>query len=103
MDGGVSKQFQRTLKKQGFKFNMNSKVTDVSKKGKKGLVTFEPVKDSGAKTIEADVVLVATGRKPYTEGLGLEELGVEMERGMVKTDSHWQTNVEGVYAIGNRS
>ena len=64
-------------------------------------MTFEPVKGGEAQTLEADVVLVATGRKPYTEGLGLEEMGVETERGMVKTDSHWRTNVEGTYAIGD--
>ena len=101
MDGGVAKQFQRTLKKQGFTFKMNSKVTAVAKKGNKGLVSFEPVKGGDAETIEADVVLVATGRRPFTSNLGLEALGVEMERGMVKTDAHWRTNVEGVYAIGD--
>ncbi len=101
MDGGVAKQFQRTLKKQGMTFKMNSKVTSVSKKGKKGLVTFEPVAGGEAQTLEADVVLVATGRLPYTQGLGLEELGVEMERGKVKTDAQWRTNIEGIYALGD--
>ena len=101
MDGGVAKQFQRTLKKQGFTFKMNSKVTAVAKKGNKGLVSFEPVKGGDAETIEADVVLVATGRRPFTSNLGLEALGVEMERGMVKTDAQWRTNVEGIYAIGD--
>lgn len=101
MDGGVSKQFQRTLKKQGFTFKLNSKVTAVEKKGARGLVTFEPVKGGDAQTLEADVVLVATGRKPHVAGLGLEELGVEMERGMVKTDAQWRTNVDGIYAIGD--
>lgn len=101
MDKGVSKQFQRTLKKQGFVFRLNSKVTAVEKKGKKGLVTFEPVKGGDAQTIEADVVLIATGRRPFTQGLGLEELGIDTERGMVKTDAQWRTNVAGVYAIGD--
>ena len=101
MDGGVAKQFQRTLKKQGFTFKVNSKVTAVAKKGDKGLVTFEPVKGGDGETIEADVVLVATGRRPFTANLGLEALGVEMERGVVKTDAHWRTNVEGIYAIGD--
>jgi dihydrolipoamide dehydrogenase len=65
-------------------------------------VTFEPVKGGDAETIEADVVLVATGRSPYTEGLGLKEAGVEMdERGRVKTDGHLRTNVPGIYAIGD--
>lgn len=101
MDGGVAKQFQRTLKKQGFTFKMNSKVTAVAKKGSKGLVTFEPVKGGDAETIEADVVLVATGRRPFTSNLGLEALGVEMERGVVKTNAQWRTNVDGIYAIGD--
>jgi dihydrolipoamide dehydrogenase len=101
MDGGVSKQFQRMLKKQGFVFKMNSKVTAVSKKGKKGLVTFEPVKGGDAVTMEADVVLVATGRLPYTDGLGLQEAGIAMERGKVKTDGHWRTNLPNIYAIGD--
>jgi len=101
MDGGVAKQFQRTLKKQGMTFKMSSKVTAVEKKGRKGLVTFEPVKGGDAQTLEADVVLVATGRRPYTDGLGLEEVGIETERGMVKTDGHWRTNVDGIYAIGD--
>jgi len=76
-------------------------VTAVAKKGSKGLVTFEPVKGGDAETIEADVVLVATGRRPFTANLGLEALGVEMERGVVKTDAHWRTNIEGIYAIGD--
>ena len=101
MDGTITKNFQRMLKKQGFAFQLSSKVTAVEKKGKKGLVTFEPVKGGDAKTLEADVVLVATGRRPFTDGLGLEEAGVETERGMIKTDSGWKTNVEGIYAIGD--
>ena len=101
MDQSVTKNFQRILKKQGFKFNLSSKVTAVEKKGSKGLVTFEPVKGGDAQTLEADVVLVATGRRPYTEALGLEALGVETERGIVKTDASWRTNVPGIFAIGD--
>jgi len=102
MDGEVSKQFQRMLSKQGFEFKLGSKVTAVAK-GKKGAsVTFEPVKGGAAETVQADVVLIATGRKPYTEGLGLADAGVEMdERGRVKTDGHCRTNVPGVWAIGD--
>ena len=100
-DGAVSKTFQRVLKKQGFTFKLSSKVTAVEKKGKKATVTFEPVKGGDAQTLEADVVLVATGRRPFTDGLGLEAAGVETERGMVKTDATWQTNVKGIYAIGD--
>ncbi len=80
---------------------MNSKVTSAVKKGKKGVVTFEPVKGGDAETLEADVVLVATGRSPYTSGLGLEELGVELERGKVKTNAQWRTNIKNIYAIGD--
>ena len=101
MDGGVAKQFQRTLKKQGFTFKMNAKVTGVTKKGKKGQVTFEPVKGGDAVTLDADVVLVATGRAPYSDGLGLDAVGIETERGKVKTDDHWRTNIPNIYAIGD--
>jgi dihydrolipoamide dehydrogenase len=102
MDGEVSKQFQRMLAKQGFEFRLGSKVTAVAK-GKKGAsVTFEPVKGGAAETIEADVVMVATGRRAFTDGLGLKEAGVETdERGRVKTDGHLQTNVPGIWAIGD--
>ncbi len=102
MDGEVAKQFQRMLGKQGFEFKLGAKVTDVSKAGKGAKVTFEPAKGGDAETVEADVVLVATGRKPYTEGLGLDAVGVELdERGRVKTDDHFKTNVDGIYAIGD--
>ncbi|MEL7230219.1 MAG: FAD-dependent oxidoreductase, partial [Pseudomonadota bacterium] len=101
MDGGVSKQFQRVLKKQGMEFKLNSKVTAVENVEGTGKVTFEPVKGGDAVTLEADVVLVATGRTPYTAGLGLEEMGVAMERGRVKTNEHWRTNVPNIYAIGD--
>ena len=102
MDGEVSKQFQRMLGKQGIAFKLGAKVTAV-KKGRKGAsVTFEPAKGGEAETLEADIVLVATGRKPHTEGLGLEEAGVETdERGRVKTDKHLKTNLDGVWAIGD--
>lgn len=102
MDGDVSKQFQRMLKKQGMEFKLSSKVTGVAKKGKGLAVTVEPAAGGDAETIEADIVLVAIGRKPYTEGLGLEEAGVALdERGRVKTDGHYRTNVDGIYAIGD--
>lgn len=102
MDGEVSKQFQRLLSKQGFEFKLGAKVTGVAKAKKGATVTFEPVKGGAAETMEADVVLVATGRRPYADGLGLKEAGVEMdERGRVKTDGHLRTNVPGIYAIGD--
>lgn len=102
MDGEVSKQFQRILAKQGIEFNLGAKVTGVEKSGEGAKVTFEPVKGGEAQTLDADVVLVATGRKPYTAGLGLEEAGVALDnRGRVEIDGHYRTNVAGIYAIGD--
>ena len=100
MDNDVSKQFQKILVKQGMKFNLSSKVTGVEKKGKGASVSFEPVAGGDTQTLDADIVLVATGRRPYTDSLGLEAAGVEVERGKVKTN-HWKTNVEGIWAIGD--
>ncbi len=103
MDSDVSKQFMRSLKKQGLAFKMSSKVTGVSKKGRGLEVTVEPAEgEAHAETLDADVVLVAIGRRPYTEGLGLKEAGVELDdRGRVKTDTHFKTTVDGIYAIGD--
>ncbi len=102
MDAEVQKTFQRTLKKQGLKFVMGAAVQSVAATKTKAKVTYKLKKNDSEATIEADTVLVATGRKPYTDGLGLGDLGVEMsERGQVKTDAHWATNVKGIYAIGD--
>jgi dihydrolipoamide dehydrogenase len=102
MDGDVSKQFQRILEKQGITFKMSSKVTGVAKSKKGASVTFEPVAGGAAESIEADIVLVATGRRPFTDGLGLAEAGVTLDkRGFVEIDDHWRTNVPGIYAIGD--
>ena len=102
MDGDVSKQFQRMLGKQGIDIKLSSKVTGVEKGDKGAKVTFEPVAGGAAQTLEADVVLISTGRIPYTSGLGLEEAGVKIDnRGRVEIDSHFKTNVEGIYAIGD--
>jgi dihydrolipoamide dehydrogenase len=102
MDGEVSKQFQRLLARQGFEFKLGSKVTAVARSKKGASVTFEPVKGDNAETIEADVVLVATGRRAYADSLGLKEAGIETDdRGRVKTDGHLATNVPGIWAIGD--
>ncbi len=102
MDADVSKQFQRMLGKQGIDIKLSSKVTGVEKGDKGAKVTFEPVAGGAAQTLEADVVLISTGRVPYTAGLGLEEAGVKLDnRGRVEIDSHFKTNVEGIYAIGD--
>ena len=102
MDAEVAKSFQRILTKQGLKFIMGAAVqgAEVTKKGAK--ITYKLRKDDTEASLEADVVLVATGRKPYVAGLGLEALGVEMlPRGQVKTDDHFSTNIKGLYAIGD--
>ena len=100
-DSDVSKQFLRILKKQGFVFHLSSKVTAVEKKGRGAKVTFEPVKGGDRVDLQADIVLISTGRNPYSDGLGLEALGIEMERGKIKTNEHWQTNIASIYAIGD--
>jgi len=102
MDAEIQKTFQRTLKKQGLKFVMGAAVQSVAATKTKAKVTYKLKKNDTEVTIEADTVLVATGRKPFTDGLGLGALGVEMsERGQIKTDVHWATNVKGIYAIGD--
>ncbi|WP_077968077.1 dihydrolipoyl dehydrogenase [Ensifer adhaerens] len=102
MDGEVAKQFQRMLAKQNMDFKLGAKVTGVVKDGKGAKVTFEPVKGGDAQTLDADVVLIATGRRPYTDGLGLDKAGVVMDqRGRVEIDHHYQTSVAGIYAIGD--
>jgi len=100
MDSEVCKQSQRILEKQGMTFKLSSKVTAVDTSGKTLKAEVEPAKGGAAETIEADVVLVAVGRIPYTQGLGLEEAGVKKdERGRVVVDAHYATNVRGIYAI----
>jgi dihydrolipoamide dehydrogenase len=103
VDADVSKQFQRMLQKQGMTFRLSSKVTAVDTAGAMLQASIEPAAGGGkAETIEADVVLVAIGRVPYTEGLGLAEAGVKTdERGRVAVDAHYRTNVAGIYAIGD--
>ncbi len=101
MDTEIARQFQRMLEKQGFNFQLAHKVSKVEAAGAGAVVTIEPAAGGDAKTLEADVVLVAIGRRPYTQGLGLEAVGVAMERGRVVIDDHFATNVPGVYAIGD--
>ncbi|PTX57184.1 dihydrolipoamide dehydrogenase [Litoreibacter ponti] len=102
MDAEVQRQFQKILTKQGLEFQLGAAVQSVEVKNNKAKVTYKLRKDDSAHTEDADIVLVATGRKPYTDGLGLDALGVEMEdRGQIKTDGHWQTNIPGIYAIGD--
>jgi dihydrolipoamide dehydrogenase len=102
MDNEIAKQFQRILGKQGMQFKLGAKVTKVETAGKGATLTVEPAAGGNAETLEADVVLVAIGRVAYTEGLGLDEIGVQKDnRGRVLTDNHFATNVPGIYAIGD--
>ena len=102
MDDETAKQFSRILQKQGFEFILGSKVTKVETATTGGAtVTIEPAAGGEAKTLNADIVLVAIGRRPNTDGLGLDGAGVAMERGRVVIDDHFKTNVAGIYAIGD--
>jgi dihydrolipoamide dehydrogenase len=101
MDAELSKTMQRTLKKQGFSFRLGTKVTGAETTRSGVNLTVEPAKGGKAEQVEADVVLVSIGRRPYTRGLGLEKVGVETDRGKIKINSHYQTNVAGIWAIGD--
>ena len=100
MDKEISDNFQKILKKQGMKFHLSSKVTSVQNNGSGAVVEFE--KDGSGNSLEADIVLVAVGRKANTEGLKLDNINVGIDdRGRVKVDGHFKSNVNGVYAIGD--
>ena len=102
MDAEVSKTFQKLLTKQGLTFTLGAAVQSVEASKTKATVTYKLRKDDSEHTTDADVVLVATGRKPYVDGLGLDALGVEMtERGQIKTDGKYATNIKGIHAIGD--
>ena len=102
MDAEVQKTFQRTLKKQGLSFIMGAAVQKTEATKTKAKVHYKLRKDDSEHVLDADVVLVATGRKPYTDGLGLEALGIAMSpRGQIQVGADWQTNVKGIYAIGD--
>ena len=102
MDAEVSRSFQKMLTKQGLEFQLGAAVQSVAVKGAKAKVTYKLRSDDSEHVEDADTVLVATGRVPFTDGLGLEALGVAMSaRGQVQTDAHWATNVAGIYAIGD--
>jgi dihydrolipoamide dehydrogenase len=102
MDVEVGKAFERILGKQGIRFRLKTKVTGAKADDTGVDLTIEPAAGGAAETLRADVVLVAIGRRPYLEGLGLEAAGVALdERGRVKTDAHFATNVPGIWAIGD--
>jgi dihydrolipoamide dehydrogenase len=101
IDGEAAKLMQRTLEKQGFTFHLGHKLAKVETAAAGVKATIEPAAGGEAKVLDADVVLIAVGRRPFTEGLGLEALGVKTERGRVVVDAHFATNVAGIYAIGD--
>jgi dihydrolipoamide dehydrogenase len=102
IDAEIAKQFQKILEKQGFEFKLGVKVTG-AKPGKSGVeVSYEPVSGEGSKTLQADIVLLAVGRRAYTDKLGLENVGLATnKRGQIDTNAHWQTAVPNIYAIGD--
>src|SRR5690606_11523245 len=101
MDGETAKAFQRSLTKQGMKFKLGAKVTGAEARKNGVSLTVEPVAGGEAETLEADYVLVAIGRRPFTEGLGLESVGLKTaQRGFIETD-HSRTSAPGVWAIGD--
>lgn len=101
IDNEIAKQFQKTLEKQGIEFKLGVKVTG-AKPGKGVEVTFEPAAGGAAEKLQADIVLLAVGRRAYTDKLGLENVGLTTnKRGQVETNAHWQTAVPNIYAIGD--
>ena len=101
-DAEIAKQFQKILKKQGVDFVLGAAVQKVSVSDGRATIEYKMRKDDSAHTVEADIVLCATGRKPHTEGLGLDALGVTLtQRGQIEVDDHYQTSVKGIYAIGD--
>lgn len=103
LDSEAARQTQRSLQKQGMEFKLSTKVTAIEKQADGSLrAKLEPAAGGEATYAEADAVLVAVGRKPFTAGLGLEGAGVALdERGRVRIDQHYKTNVPGIYAIGD--
>ncbi|MEM1140076.1 MAG: dihydrolipoyl dehydrogenase, partial [Pseudomonadota bacterium] len=102
MDGEVSKQFHRILEKQGMKFRLSTKVTGAKLLKNSVKLTVEPSGGGDEEVLEAEIVLMSIGRKPYTDALGLDAAGVTLDdRGRIDVDDHYRTNVEGIYAIGD--
>ncbi|WP_416898970.1 MAG: dihydrolipoyl dehydrogenase [Minwuia sp.] len=101
MDNEISKRSRVIFAKQGIDFKLSTKVTKAEKQKTQVKLTVEPADGGDAETLTAEVVLVSVGRRPYTEGLGLENIGLETERGFIPVDEHFQTSVPGVFAIGD--
>jgi len=102
MDGDVRKEANKIFKKQGIEFRLGTKVTGVKVNGPKATLTLEPAKGGASETLEADCVLVSIGRRPNTDGLGLDKIGLQVnQRGQIETDHDFRTRVDGVWAIGD--
>jgi dihydrolipoamide dehydrogenase len=102
MDADVRKEAHKIFKKQGIEFRLSTKVTGVTDKGKKATLTLEPAAGGASETLEADCVLVSIGRRPNTDGLGLEKIGLEVnKRGQIETDHDFRTKIDGVWAVGD--
>ncbi len=102
MDGEIAKAFERILTRQGIKFRLGTKVAGARKSNDGVTLTVESANGGDSEELKADIVLLSIGRRPYTDGVGLAEAGVALdERGRVKTDPHYATNVPGIYAIGD--
>ena len=101
-DAEIARNFQRVLTRQGIKFKLSSKVTAATQTADGVTLSVEPAKGGAAETIQADIVLLAIGRRAHTEGLGLKEIGIATDaRGRVQTDGHYATTVPNIYAIGD--
>ena len=102
MDQQIANVLRKSLEKQGMKFITKAKVTGSKDQGPQTEITYEDMNDNSSKTLAAEIVLVSTGRKPFTQGLGLEELGIQKDaRGFIQVDAHFQTTAPGIYAIGD--
>jgi dihydrolipoamide dehydrogenase len=102
MDVELAKQFQRILEKQGIEFRLGMKVVEADTRGKAVNLSIEPAKGGDKEILPADVVLVAIGRRAYTDGLGLDKVGLKLdERGRVPVNPHFESAVKGIYAIGD--
>ena len=102
MDGEVSREFQKILRRQGIAFKLGTKVQAIENGGPRLKVTVEPAQGGEPETIEADTALVAIGRRPFTDGLGLEKVGIRTDnRGRIETDARYATSVAGIWAIGD--
>jgi len=102
MDAEISRQFQKMLTKQGLEFIMGAAVQKAEAGKSKAKVTYKLRKDDSEHVVEADTVLLSTGRRPFVDGLGLDALGIEMtQRGQIAVNDHWETSIKGIYAIGD--